>query len=69
MTESQSDPIAEEGKRLLREDPQLAADVTDFSVRLNSGEVSEEEVVAHDVARQRLKQLGVEIASETDIDR
>src|SRR5579871_3521970 len=41
------DPIAEEGRRLLEEDPEFRADVEEFGARLARNEVSDAELVPH----------------------
>ena len=49
-----SDPIADEGRRLLEDDPQLAAEIDEFNRKLDAGEVGDSELHSSETVRRHL---------------
>jgi hypothetical protein len=57
-TNPEPDPIADEGNRLLREDPELLHQLEDFERDYPQGKVK---LVDHDEVRRRVNALGTKV--------
>jgi hypothetical protein len=58
------DPIAEEGNRILQNDPGLRAELDEFERRLDAGEVGEDELVSNEEVIKMLRERGVDVTTD-----